>query len=187
MHRHQSLPRISAAVVAIVVPLVYWLSELVETIQGGDFTTFRLVLTYVGEAGLPFAVLGIAVVRWRSLGALGLWGAVLYAYAFVFFASTVVYALADHVATWSEVRDRFGVWLVVHGAVMVVGGLLLGAAIVRARQLPVWIGVCLAVGVIAVAATTTQGSAVRTIAAALPTLALVGLGLESLPSRRAVR
>jgi hypothetical protein len=86
--------RAGVALTAIIVPLVYWLSELVETIQGGDFTTFRLVLTYVGEAGLPFAVLGV----------------------------------------------------------------------------------------IAVAATTTSSSVVRTVTAALPALVLIGLGLETLPS-----
>jgi hypothetical protein len=46
-----------AGVAAVVFPLVYFASELVEVAQG-NFTTGRLALRYTGEAGIIFAVLG---------------------------------------------------------------------------------------------------------------------------------
>jgi hypothetical protein len=40
-----------AGMAAVVFPLVYFASELVEVAQG-NFTTGRLALTYLGEAGI---------------------------------------------------------------------------------------------------------------------------------------
>jgi len=42
-----------AGLAAVVFPLVYFASELVEVAQG-NFTTGRLALTYIGEAGIVF-------------------------------------------------------------------------------------------------------------------------------------
>ena len=64
-----------AGVAAVVFPLVYFASELVEVAQG-NFTTGRLALTYIGEvragaAALPqaaFVGMGVTVLqeRWRA-------------------------------------------------------------------------------------------------------------------------
>jgi hypothetical protein len=171
----RTLVRVTA-LAAIVVPSVYLASKVVETLEGGEFSDLRLVLTYLGEAGLPFVLLGLWAVQRPAAGGAALLGSVLYAYAFVFFTGTVVYALAADAPDWPAVVDRFGPWLTVHGVVMVAGGLLFGLGVARAGVLPPWTGVTLAVGVVLVALTSPAPDAARALAAALPNVALVAMG-----------
>ncbi len=99
-----------------------------------------------------------------------------YAYAFVFFTSTVVYALAAGSQNWQAVTDVFGSWLTVHGVIMVISGIAFGLAVIKAATLPGWTGICLIVGVALVAATAEMPNAARTVAAALPDAAFIGMG-----------
>jgi hypothetical protein len=146
---------------------VYFASELVEVAQG-DFSTARLALAYFGEAGIVFAVIGLYAVQRPRVGRLGLYGALAYAYAFAFFASTVVYALAAGSKNWAAVTDVFGGWLTLHGAIMVAGGVAFGLAVIKTAALPCWTAVCLMAGVVLVAAAAGMPTAVRAGAAALP-------------------
>jgi len=171
-----------AGVSAVVFPLVYFASELVEVAQG-NFTTGRLALAYIGEAGIVFAVLGLYAVQRPRIGRLGLFGALAYAYSFAFFACTVVYALAAGSKTWTAVTTTFGGWLTLHGAIMVVGGLAFGLAVIKAAVLPRWAAACLMAGVVMVAATTGMSTAVRAGAAALPSAAFIGMGVVVLRDR----
>jgi hypothetical protein len=165
-----------AGVAAVVFPLMYFASELVEVAQG-NFTTGRLVLAYLGEAGIVFAVLGLYAVQRPRIGRLGLYGALAYSYSFVFFATTVVYALAAGSRNWAAVTHVFGGWLTLHGAIMVVGGLAFGLAVIKAAVLPRWTAACLMAGVVLVAAAAGMSTAVRAGAAALPAAAFVGMGV----------
>lgn len=142
----------------------------------GEFTDVRLVMTYAGEATLPLFVLGLYSVQRPYIGRLGLVGAVAYAYAYVFFTSTVVYALVSGTRNYDDLATRFGASMVVHGAVLVVGGVALGVAVLRAGVLPRWTGFCLIVGVIAVAAVSGLPNVAGTLAAALPAAAFIGMG-----------
>jgi hypothetical protein len=171
-----------AGVAAVVFPLVYFASELVEVAQG-NFTTARLALTYLGEAGIVFAVLGLYAVQRPRIGRLGLYGALAYAYSFVFFAATVIYALAAGSKTWAAVTGVFGGWLTLHGAIMVAGGLAFGWAVIKAAVLPWWTAACLMAGVVLVAATEGMPTAVRAGAAALPQAAFIGMGVMVLRER----
>jgi len=175
------------AIAAILFPSVYFVSDVMEVAQGG-FSTPRLVLTYIGEAGTPLFVLALGWLGYRQQAAFqgaGMLGAALYAYSYVFFTSTVVYALVGHAANWNAVVDRFGWWLTLHGAVMVVGGLMFGAAIARSRAYPRWTAVALMGGVVLVAAAADRSNLERTIAATVTDAAFVGMGLDLL--RRAPR
>src|SRR3984893_4513743 len=116
---------------AVGFTAVYLISDLIEVAQGG-FSTFRLSLTYAGEAAIPLFVIGLYAVQRPRIGRLGLFGAVAYAYSYVFFTSTVVYALAAGTSNWKALGAAFGVWMTVHGFIMVVGGLAFGLAVVRA-------------------------------------------------------
>src|SRR5262245_37818985 len=58
-----------AGVAAVVFPLVYFASELVEVAQG-NFSTARLALAYIGEAGIPFVVIGLYAVQRPCIGRL---------------------------------------------------------------------------------------------------------------------
>src|SRR5271167_4095075 len=102
--------RVVVGAAAVVFPVIYFVSDVVEIIQG-DFTVERLTLTYLGEAAIPLFVLGLYGIQRPAIGSIGLFGAVLYAYAFVFFTSTVVFALFGGSRDWSAVTNTFGVWL----------------------------------------------------------------------------
>jgi hypothetical protein len=166
---------VTVALSAIVFTLVYLASDILEVGQV-HFSTIRLVLTYSGEAAIPLFVLGLYAVQRPFIGRLGLFGAATYAYSYVFFTSTVVYALVAHTRDYRDVTTAFGTWMVVHGLIMVIGGITLGIAVVRARVLPRWAGICLAVGVVLVAAASTLSTVARTLAETVPAAAFIGMG-----------
>jgi hypothetical protein len=167
------------AVAAILCPVVYLVSDLVEVAQG-DFSTFRLSLTYVGEAGFPLFVIGLAALLRERLPGWAVLGAVAYAYSFVFFTGTVLWALVAQTPDWEALGDDFGWWMTVHGAVMVAGGIAFGVGVARSRAMPAWTGWALAVGVVLVAAASGMGNLERTLAAAVPDAAFVGMGVALL-------
>jgi hypothetical protein len=167
---------------AISFSAAYLISDLIEVAQG-DFSTFRLFLTYVGEAAIPLFVIGLYALQRPRIGRLGLLGAVAYAYSYVFFTSTVVYALTAGTRNYKALVDVFGAWMTVHGLIMLVGGLAFGLAVVRARVLPRWTGVCLMVGVVLVVTASGLPNIARTVAAAVPTAAFTGMGFALLGGR----
>jgi hypothetical protein len=166
-------PLVSLAAVGFTA--IYFISDLLEVAQG-DFSTFRLILTYIGEAGIPLFVLGLYAVQRPRIGWLGLVGATAFAYSYVFFTSTVIYALVAGTPNYAALTKVFGIWMTVHGAIMLAGGLAFGYAVVRARVLPPWTGVCLMIGVVLVAAASGLPNIARTIAAAGPDAAFIGMG-----------
>jgi hypothetical protein len=167
--------RTPVGLAAIGFTAIYLASDILEVGQG-HFSTFRLVLTYIGEAAIPLFVLGLYAVQRPRIGRLGLAGAVAYAYSYVFFTSTVVYALVAHTTTYDAVTKAFGTWMVIHGLIMVIGGAAFGVAVVRARVLPRWTGIFLTVGVVLVAAASGLPVLARTVAEAVPAAAFIGMG-----------
>ena len=160
---------------AVVFSAAYILSDLIELAQGG-FSPVQLALTYAAEATLPLFVLGLYAVQRPHIGRLGLVGAVAYAYSYVAFTATVVYSVVEHTPDWRALTGRLGTWFLVHGAVMVVAGLCLGLAVVRAGVLPRWTGYTLVAGVVLVAATTGAPDPVRFVAATTRAAAFIGMG-----------
>ncbi|MCU1367707.1 MAG: hypothetical protein JWN39_3346, partial [Ilumatobacteraceae bacterium] len=106
-----------------------------------------------------------------------------YAYSYVFFTSTVVYALVRHTADWTTLQDELGAWLTVHSVMMVVAGALLGVSIVRAHVLPRWTGITLCVGMVLMAVTAGLPEALRTVSAGIRDLAFAGMGASLLRDR----
>ncbi|RYC13385.1 hypothetical protein [Nocardioides zhouii] len=137
---------------AIFFPLVYLVSDFVEVAQG-DFSTLRHSLTYAGEAGFPLIVAGLCALLHDRLPWWGLIGGIAYAYSFVFFTSTVVWAIVAQTPNWEVLSSDFGWWMTVHGAVIVVGGVAFGLGVARldSDDLPAWTGYALALGVVLVA------------------------------------
>jgi hypothetical protein len=162
-------------VAAVAFSVLYLVSDLIELAQGG-FSTPQLALTYAAEAAIPLLVLGLFAMQRPRIGALGLIAAVTYAYTFVFFTSTVVYALVDHTHDWSELTTQLGAWLTIHSVLMVLAGVGFGAAVIRARVLPRWTGVTLVVGMVLMAVTAGLPGVTQTVAAAVRDLAFVGMG-----------
>jgi hypothetical protein len=140
--RHNDRSRSLAALIgaaALVFSLLYFLSDLIELRQGG-FSTPQLVVTYAAEAPIPLFVLGLYAVQRPQIGTVGLIAAITYAYAFVFFTGTVLYALADRTPNWDALQNRLGAWLTLHSALMVLAGIGFGVSTIRASPLPTWTG-----------------------------------------------
>jgi hypothetical protein len=114
------------------------------------------------------------------LGRLGEFAALAYAYAFVVFAGTVVYALVNHTKDYEALTDELGALMVAHGAVMVIAGVAFGSAALRARVVPTWTAVALAVGVVLVALSQGMPVGAQLVAAGTRDLAFVGMGLALL-------
>ena len=74
--------------------------------------------------------------------------------------------------------------MLVHGAIMVVGGIGFGYAVVRAGVLPGWTGWCLMTGVVLVAVTQTAPDGVQLVAAGVRDLAFAAMGAAVLTARR---
>jgi hypothetical protein len=164
---------------ALAFSVLYFASDLVEAIQGG-FSHGQLWLTLVAEAAIPVFVLGLWAVQWPRIGRLGEISALAYAYAFVFFIVTVVYALANGIKDFDALSDDFGVAMTIHGAIMVLAGLGFGYAVIRAGVLPRWTGIALMAGVVLVALTQGAPEGIQLVAAGVRDLAFAGMGLALL-------
>jgi hypothetical protein len=178
---HRTLARLAGAA-AVAFSLLYLISDVLEIAQGG-FSTARLLLTYAAEAAIPFFVLGLYAAQRPAISRFGLIGALLYAYSYVFFTSTVMSALVAGTPNYRALATVFGAWMVIHGLLMVAGGLLFGCAVVRARVLPTWTGACLMAGVVLVAGASGLPTIVRTVAEAVTVTAFVGMGVALLVRR----
>jgi hypothetical protein len=174
---------ILVGVAAVVFSALYFLSDLVEFAQGG-FSTPQLALTYVAEAAIPLFVFGLYAMQRPRIGRLGLFGAVGYAYSFIFFSGTVVVALANRTPDWEALVAQFGPWVTIHGVLMLVAGSAFGVAVIRAGVLPRWTGVMLVAGVILVGASSVLPAVAQTASAGVRDLGFAGMGASLLGARR---
>jgi hypothetical protein len=160
---------------AVAFSALYLASDAIEAAQGG-FSAAQLWVTLVAEAAIPFVVVGLYAAQRPPIGALGLASALVYAYAYVFFTWTVVYALIHDVPDYDALSDAFGVWMTAHGALMVLGGVGFAHAVRRAGRLPGWTAGLLATGVVLVAATQGAPELVQLAAAGVRDLGFAGMG-----------
>jgi hypothetical protein len=166
-------------VAAVVFSGLYFVSDVLELLHDG-FSTPQLVLTYIAEAAIPLFVLGLYAVQRPHIGTLGLFGAVGYAYAYVFFTGTVLLALVSRSPDWDALVGDLEPWVTVHGLLMVLAGSAFGVAVVRAGVLPRWTGVLLLIGLILVALASPLPGAAETLCAGVRDLAFAGMGLSLL-------
>jgi hypothetical protein len=160
---------------AVTFSAVYLISDLLELIHGG-FSTSQLILTYAAEAAIPLFVLGLYAVQRPQIGRLGLASAVLYAYTFVYFTSTVVYALVEQTTDWQALERRLGIWLTIHSVLMIVAGIGFGIAVIRARVLPWWTGATLISGMMLMVSTLSLPAGAQTASAAVRDLSFAAMG-----------
>jgi hypothetical protein len=169
---------------ALVFSAVYFLSDVIEAVQGG-FSNPQLWLTLVAEAAIPVLVMGLYAVQRPRIGRLGLVSALAYAYAFVFFTGTVVYALVNGTSDFSALSDDLSASMTIHGAIMVLAGLGFGLAVIKAGVLPRWTGASLMVGVVLVAASHGLPPGLQIVAVGMRDLGFAGMGAALLQSGRA--
>lgn len=169
------------AFAAVVFSVVYLVSDAIEASQGG-FSAGQLWLTLVAEAALPLFVVGLAVVQRPRLGTLGWFGALAYAYSYVFFTYTVLYALVESTDDFGALSHDLRPWMFLHGALMVVAGLCFGVGVLRAGVLPRWTAGALIAGVVLVALTQNLPEGPQLVAASIRDLAFAGMGAALLRS-----
>jgi hypothetical protein len=184
--RRVNRPAKAIGCAALVFSMLYFVSDLIEVVQG-SFSVGQLWLTLVSEAAIPFVIVGLAVTqRPRSFGLLGDVSALAYAYSYLYFTGTVLYALANGTKDYRTLTADLGPAMTVHGAVMVFAGLGFGYAVLRARLLPAWTAVALMAGVVLVAVAQDMPEGVQLIAAGVRDLGLAGMGAALLrPAHRA--
>ena len=162
---------------AIVAPILHSITDAMEWYQHG-FSQAQLWLNYVAFLPMPWLLLGIYAVHEEELGVPALVGALLYGIAFTYFAHTTLYALASHTPTYEALWQQLGSTYTVHGAFMVVGGLLFTGAALRAGGLPrpaVWLfGAGLLVNLLL--ALVPAPDILQTVGTAVRNAGLVGMG-----------
>lgn len=169
---------------AVLFSALYLLSDVIEAIQGG-FSDGQLWLTLVAEAAIPVFVIGLAVAQRPRIGRWGQVSAVAYAYAYVFFTGTVVYALIAGTSDFDALSRDLSPWMVLHGAVMVFAGLGFGYAVIKAKVLPSWTGIAVMVGVVLVSVSHGLPAGAQVTAAGIRDLAFAGMGASLVQISRA--
>jgi hypothetical protein len=108
-----------------------------EWVHGGFFPA-QLWLNVLAFLPVPAVMLGLYAAQRPRISRLGLGGALLYGFAFVYFTHTVLLALALATPTYADLWHHLGAIYTVHGVLMVVGGACFGSASLRAGVLPRW-------------------------------------------------
>jgi hypothetical protein len=170
-------------ILAVFSSALYFLSDVIEVIQGG-FSEGQLWLTFAAEAAIPIFVVGLAILYQQRLGRLGQVSAWSYAYAYLVFTGTAVYALVNHIKDYQTLSDHLGAAMITHGAVMVLAGLGFGYAVLRTRLLPAWTGLSLMVGVVLVAVAQGLPDGAQLAAAGVRDFAFAGMGAALLRTQR---
>jgi hypothetical protein len=163
--------------------MLYLLSDVIEAIQGG-FSAGQLWVTLVAEAAIPVFVVGLYIVQRPQIGRLGRVSAFAYAYSYVFFTGTVVYALVDATPDYKVLTNDLGVSMTIHGVTMVLAGLAFGWAVIRAGVLPRWTAIALMAGVVLVAISQGMPEGAQVVAAGIRDLGFAGMGAALLRTRR---
>lgn len=164
---------------ALAFSALYLLSDVIEAIQGG-FSAGQLWMTLVAEAAIPVFVVGLYVVQRPRIGRLGRLSAFAYAYSYVFFTGTVVYALIHGTSDYDTLSHDLQPWMTIHGAIMLLAGLCFGFAVTRARVLPRWTGVALMAGVVLVSLSQNLPESAQLLATGVRDLGFAGMGVALL-------
>lgn len=127
--------RTVVATTALLAPALHSGTDLWEFARQG-FSAPLLWANYLAFLPMAWLLLGIHAVQEPRPGTTSLAGAILYGAAFTYFAHTTLYALAEGMPDYATLWAKLGVTYTVHGALMIVGGLLFAAGAWRAGQLP---------------------------------------------------
>lgn len=162
---------------AMGAPALHTATDVIEWAQGG-FSTWQLWLNYVAFLPMPALMLALYVVQRSRASWWAMAGAMLYGFAFIYFAHTTLFALATQARDYGELWGTLGSAYTVHGGLMVVGGVAFGLATVRARVLPAWAAWLFTLGVVMNVALSLLPVAVlwQTAGSAVRNAGLVGMG-----------
>jgi hypothetical protein len=169
---------------AVLASITYFVSDVIEAVNGG-FSDAQLSLTLLAEAAVPFVVVGLYRVQRPRIGLVGKWAAFLYAYTYVYFTGTVLYALVHNTPDFESLTRDLDPAMTVHGAAMIAAGVALGFATATAGVLPRWTGTALGAGAVLVPLTVGLPVAIELLAVAIRDVAFIGMGTALLRSQPA--
>lgn len=171
--------------VAVGASALHLLSDGLEWI-GRGFSPAQLWMSYLAFLFIPVLLVGLYAIQRPKVPPGALLGAVVYGAAFVYFAHTALYALAEHTADYATLVKRLGPAYTVHGALMVVGGLMFGIGSLRAGVLPrpAVIAFLAGVSLSLVFSVLPVADVGPTIGSVLRNLGLIGMGVGLLRERR---
>jgi hypothetical protein len=168
--------------IAVAFSALYLVSDVIEALQGG-FSDGQLWLTLLSEAAIPVIVIGLYRAQRPHIGRLGRLSAIAYAYSYVYFTGSVIFALLNKTNDYGALSHALAPWMTIHGAIMVLAGLGFGVAAFRAGVIPRWTGVALMVGVVLVALSQSLPDGAQVFAAAVRDLGFAGMGAALLRRR----
>jgi hypothetical protein len=162
---------------AIIAQALHSTTDAIEWAQGG-FSAPQLWLNYAAFVPLPAILIGLYAAQRPGIGRLGLAGALVYGYAFIYFAHTTLVAISTGAVDYDALWSGLGVMYTLHGVVMVAGGLAFGWASLRAGELPRWTAVLFLTGVAlnAVLGLLPVPDLLQTLGSALRNVGLIGMG-----------
>jgi hypothetical protein len=120
---------------AVVAPALHSATDALEWLQGG-FSQPQLWLNYAAFLPMPALMIGLYAEQRPRISRAGLVGALLYGGAFIYFAHTTLWALAEGAADYTALWQGLGLIYTVHGAAMVIGGVIFGMATWAAGIMP---------------------------------------------------
>jgi hypothetical protein len=116
---------------------LYIISDLLEILFGELFQS-QLILTYISMMLIPFSMMGLGSMSSRNGGVPFLVGTVLIAISFVYFSGTATFAFVEKVYRYEELVRRLGLAYLVHGVILVVGGLCFSVGAYQEKLFPRW-------------------------------------------------
>ena len=124
---------------ALLAPALHTITDAMEWLHGG-FTPLQLWLNYLAFVPLPAVVLGLYAAQLPRITGLGLFGALTYGFAFIYFTYTTLLALTLRTPNYEQLWAYLGDVYTAHGVLMILGGGCFGWATLRAGVLPRWTG-----------------------------------------------
>jgi hypothetical protein len=175
-----ALHRRAIGFATVAAAATYLATDTVELALG--FSPTQLWATFLAFAVFPAAMIGLHALQAGCGGWPSLLGAVLYGYAYVYFAATALLAWSHGAEDYAVLVRDLGAVYTSFGVVMVVGGTLFGISAWRAGVFPRWAAGLLVAGSLWPLVAKLGGlPALLNIAGnGLRNLGLIGLGLGAL-------
>lgn len=117
---------------------LYILSDLMEIFYG-ELLPSQLILTYIVMALIPFSMMGLYSINFKSGGIPLLVGAGLIATSFIYFSGTAVYAYVERISNYDILVRKLGWTYILHGILLVAGGLVFSLISFFKKLYPTWI------------------------------------------------
>ncbi|MAD43855.1 MAG: hypothetical protein CMI02_11770 [Oceanospirillaceae bacterium] len=133
---------------AIAAPLAHTITDIWEVLAGG-YSVPLLIVNYIAFVVLPFTVIGLYAVQRPAIRMAGLVGALLYAWSFIYFSHTALYALEQQIPDYDTLWQHLGMVYTFHGMLMIAGGLLFGVVTCYLGLFPRWTSLCFIAGILA--------------------------------------